>query len=67
MPKITNLFSEIIAIWIIACWESLERQNFNIVELGPGDGFDKHFIKVFQTVSEFNSIKKYFYLKKAII
>ena len=38
-PKISNLFSEIIAIWIITCWESFGKpKNFNVVELGPGDG-----------------------------
>ena len=26
-PKITNIFSEIIAIWIIACWGHLENQK----------------------------------------
>ncbi len=38
-PKISDLFSEIIAIWIVACWETFGKpKNFNIVELGPGDG-----------------------------
>ena len=38
-PNISSLFSEIISIWIIACWESFGKpKNFNIVELGPGDG-----------------------------
>ena len=32
-PKISNLFSEIIAIWIISCWETFGKpNNFNIVE-----------------------------------
>ena len=38
-PKVSSLFSEIIAIWMIACWETFGKpKNFNIVELGPGDG-----------------------------
>ena len=38
-PKISSLFSEIIAIWIVASWETFGKpKNFNIVELGPGDG-----------------------------
>ena len=38
-PKITNLFSEMIAIWIIASWNLFGKpKNFNIIELGPGDG-----------------------------
>ena len=38
-PKISSLFSEMIAIWIISTWEKFGKpKNFNIVELGPGDG-----------------------------
>ena len=71
-PKITNLFSEIIAIWIIACWESFGKpKNFNIIELGPGDGsLVNILLRSFKQFPEFNSIKKIFlfeeskYLKK---
>ena len=71
-PKISNLFSEIIAIWIISCWELFGKpKNFNIVELGPGDGsLTKILLKSFKKFPEFNSIKKIFlyeesnYLKK---
>jgi len=38
-PKISSIFSEIIAIWIVSSWETFGKpKNFNIVELGPGDG-----------------------------
>ena len=38
-PTISNLFSEILAIWIISVWEKFEKPKiFNLVELGPGDG-----------------------------
>ena len=38
-PTISNIFSEIIAIWIISTWERLGKPDkFNFVELGPGDG-----------------------------
>ena len=38
-PTISNLFSEIIAIWIVSAWEKLGKpKKFNFVELGPGDG-----------------------------
>ena len=71
-PSVTNLFSEIIAIWIIACWESFGKpKSFNIVELGPGDGtLSKTLLKSFERFPEFNSTKKLFlyeesrYLKK---
>ena len=37
-PKISNIFSEMIAIWIVSTWEAYGKpKNFNIVELGPGD------------------------------
>ena len=36
-PKISNLFSEMIAIWLISSWETFGKPKyFNIVELGPG-------------------------------
>ena len=61
-PKISNLFSEIIAIWIIACWESFGKpKNINIVELGPGDGsLSSVLLKSFKNFPEFNSAKKLF-------
>ena len=38
-PTISNLFSEIVAIWIVSAWEKLGKpKKFNFVELGPGDG-----------------------------
>ena len=71
-PKISFLFSEMIAIWIISTWELFGKpKNFNIVELGPGDGsLTNVLIKSFKKFPEFNSIKKIFlyeesnYLKK---
>ncbi len=71
-PKISNIFSEIIAIWIITCWESFGKpENFNIVELGPGDGsLTSILLRSFKKFPKFNSIKKLFlyeesnYLKK---
>ena len=33
------MFSEIIALWVVAFWEHLDKPKvFNIVELGPGSG-----------------------------
>ncbi len=38
-PLVTTLFSEMIAIWCVAFWESLGKpKKILIVELGPGDG-----------------------------
>ena len=38
-PNITRLFSEIIAIWLITFWKSLDSpKKFNLIELGAGNG-----------------------------
>ena len=38
-PNISRLFSEMITIWIISFWQSLgSPKNFNIIELGAGNG-----------------------------
>jgi len=59
-PKISNIFSEIIAIWMISTWESFGKpKTLNIVELGPGDGsLTKVLLEVFQRFPDFNVAKK---------
>ena len=59
-PKISNLFSEIIAIWIISTWQLFGKpENLNIIELGPGDGsLTKVLLKVFKKFPDFNKAKK---------
>ncbi len=66
-PKVTSIFSEIIAIWMISCWETFGKpKNFNIVELGPGDGsLAKILLKSFKRFPEFNSIKKLFLFEES--
>ena len=58
-PKISRLFSEIIAIWLVSTWEILGRpKNINIVELGPGDGtLMKDLLDTLDRFPEFNSSK----------
>ena len=71
-PNISNLFSEMIAIWIISTWEIFGKpKNLNIIELGPGDGsLTKVLLNVFKKFPEFNSAKQIYlfevsdYLKK---
>jgi len=71
-PKISSLFSEIIAIWIVSTWELFGKpKNFNIIELGPGDGsLTNVLLRSFKKFPEFDSVKKIFlneksnYLKK---
>ena len=59
-PKISNLFSEMIAIWIISTWQAFGKpKNFNIIELGPGDGsLTKVLLRVFKKFHDFNKAKK---------
>ena len=66
-PKISSLFSEMIAIWLLTCWETFGKpKNFNIVELGPGDGsLTNILLKSFKSFPEFNSIKKIFLFEKS--
>ncbi len=38
-PNISNLFCEMIAIWVVSFWEGLNRpKSINFIELGPGNG-----------------------------
>ena len=66
-PKVSFLFSEIISVWIIACWESFGKpKTFNIVELGPGDGsLTCTLLRSFKKFPEFNSIKKIFLIEES--
>jgi NADH dehydrogenase [ubiquinone] 1 alpha subcomplex assembly factor 7 len=59
-PKISNLFSEIIAIWIISAWQNFGKpKKINIIELGPGDGsLTKVLLETFKRFPDFNSVKK---------
>ena len=61
-PKVSDLFSEMIAVWIIATWELFGKpKNFNIIELGPGDGsLTKILLRSFKKFPDFNSSKKIF-------
>jgi len=66
-PKISYLFSEIIAIWIVSTWELFGKpKNFNIIELGPGDGsLTNVLLRSFKKFPEFNSVKKIFLYEKS--
>tara|TARA_B100000941_G_scaffold90503_1_gene62687 strand:+ start:928 stop:2007 length:1080 start_codon:yes stop_codon:yes gene_type:complete len=65
-PTISNLFSEIISIWVVSSWEKLGKPRyFNFVELGPGDGsFAKVFINTLKKFPNlYNSINIFLYEK----
>ncbi len=65
-PNISNLFSEMVAIWLISFWKNLKKpKNLTFVELGPGNGdFCLMLIKTLKNFPEaFNSIKIILYEK----
>ena len=66
-PGVSNLFSEIIGIWLISIWQTLGKpKKFNVVELGPGDGsLSKTLIKTFKNFPEFNQAVKIFLYDKS--
>ena len=66
-PGISSLFSEIIGIWLISVWHTLGKpKNFNVVELGPGDGsLTKILIKTFKKFPEFDHTIKIFLYEKS--
>ncbi|MDJ0613343.1 MAG: class I SAM-dependent methyltransferase [Rhizobiaceae bacterium] len=38
-PEVSQMFGELIGIWLIRTWDTLGRPNrFNLVEIGPGNG-----------------------------
>ena len=66
-PGVSNLFSEIIGIWLISTWNSLGKpKKFNIVELGPGDrSLIKILVKTFKQFPEFNKAVNIFLYEKS--
>jgi NADH dehydrogenase [ubiquinone] 1 alpha subcomplex assembly factor 7 len=66
-PSVSNLFSEIIGIWLISAWSTLGKpKKFNIVELGPGDGnLTKVLLRTFQQFPEFNKAANIFLYEKS--
>ncbi|MDC0488717.1 SAM-dependent methyltransferase [Pelagibacteraceae bacterium] len=61
-PKISSLFSEVIGIWLISSWEIFGKpKNFNIIELGPGDGsLTKILLKIFDRFPEFKLASNFY-------
>ena len=69
-PVISNLFSEIIAIWFVSTWEELGKpKKINLVELGPGDGsLIKVLAKTFKNFPEFEkSVEIFLYEKSSFL
>ena len=67
-PGISNLFSEIIGIWLISTWNTLGKpKKFNFIELGPGDGsLTRVLIRTFENFPKFNKAINFFLYEKSI-
>ena len=66
-PKISSLFSEMIAIWIIYTWEKIGKPKFlNIMNLDQEMVVLQRSLKVFQRFSEFNSVHNFYLYEKVI-
>ncbi len=66
-PEISNLFSEIIGVWIISAWNTLGKPKiFNFVELGPGTGsLAKVLTQTFRNFPEFDKSVRIFLYEKS--
>ncbi len=69
-PGVSNLFSEMIGVWLVSTWKTLgEPKKFNFIELGPGDGsLIKNLISVSKKFSKFHkSLNIYLYEKSKLL
>ena len=69
-PGVSNLFSEIVGIWLISTWNCFGRpKKFNVVELGPGDGsLTKILLRTFQQFPTFyNATNIYLYERSDLL
>ena len=66
-PNISILFSEMIAIWVIAFWEHLKYpKKINLIELGGGNGeMIYQLLKVFKSFPQFKSSCKIHIFEKS--
>ena len=65
-PNISNIFCEMIVIWFISFWESLNKpKKINIVELGPGNAdFSEILVKTLKSFPQIlKSVNIYLYEK----
>ena len=65
-PNISNIFCEMIVIWIVSFWENLNKpRHISFVELGPGNGdFCLVLLKTLKNFPDtFNSINIMLYEK----
>ncbi len=66
-PNISVMFSEMIAIWIVAFWEKLGfPKKINIIELGAGNGEMMYqILKSINNFEKFKSSSKFYIIEKS--
>ena len=66
-PNISIMFSEMIAIWIVAFWEKLGfPKKINIIELGAGNGEMMYqILKSINSFEKFKSSSKFYIIEKS--
>ena len=56
-PNISNLFGEMITIWLVSFWEKLRKpKKINFIEMGPGNG--DLCLSILQTLKNFPQVYK---------
>ncbi|XP_012277477.1 protein arginine methyltransferase NDUFAF7, mitochondrial [Orussus abietinus] len=60
-PEISQLFGEMIAVWIINEWNKITNNEFQLVELGPGRGsLARDIIRVFKQLKYTSKLSLHF-------
>ncbi len=68
-PEISQMFGELIAVWIIDLWFKIGKPKINIIELGPGNGLMmQDILRVSKNFNDFySSIKIWLYEQSNIL
>ena len=66
-PEISQLFGEIIGIYIYSYWKNFFGKNFNLVELGPGKGtLMIDILNITKKLKNFNNFSNIYFIEKNI-
>ncbi|XP_057323235.1 protein arginine methyltransferase NDUFAF7, mitochondrial [Microplitis mediator] len=56
-PEISQMFGELVGIWVLNEWRKISKDDFQLVELGPGRGtLSKDILKVFKQLKAINKL-----------
>ncbi len=68
-PEISQMFGELIAVWLIDLWFKIDKPKINIIELGPGNGIMmQDILRVSKNFNDFySSIKIWLYEQSNVL